>query len=286
MTNAVEYLLDIPHEEYRHMEGVSSHGLGLARVSLRKYRYDLDHIEDWEDKESYKVGRAIHTIVLENPTFEQKYVLLPHNAKKPSWNKQKGFTAEEELYLAYQDVAKEQNKELLTHPQAVLITELHETVAQDPDVQNLLYGADNEVVVRWDENGIWCKARPDSVNKNLKVLLDLKSTTSAAYEDFQKTIFNYGYLYQMAWYRRALRAAGITIDECIILAIEKEKPYDYAIYRLHLDDLFWADRANMKLLEKIRQAKTTNFYPGYPKGVQNIRVSDWARDILEGDQND
>ena len=54
------------------------------------------------------------------------------------------------------------------------------------------------------------------------LLLDLKTTISAAPENFTKTIFNMGYDKQAAFYRLVCREAGLSVDdEFHFIAVEK-----------------------------------------------------------------
>jgi hypothetical protein len=85
------------------------------------------------------------------------------------------------------------------------------SVSQHPMAKNLLYDASSliEHTGFFEIEGTPCKVRPDLYNsKDSGIVLDLKTTIDASPKGFAKSVRQYGYLFQAAWYMTALASYG------------------------------------------------------------------------------
>jgi exodeoxyribonuclease VIII len=102
-------------------------------------------------------------------------------------------------------------------------------------LQELLEGAEVEASYYWRDPGsnLLLKARPDLVNKKKRILLDFKTTTDASFNSFRRSIANFSYDIQSAFYLDGVNAAlGTDFNRFIFVAVEKQAPYEIALYEL------------------------------------------------------
>jgi hypothetical protein len=93
-----------------------------------------------------------------------------------------------------------------------------------------------EAMLVWsDPCGVLCKARFDKIiprDEGAWYWVDLKSTRSIVVEDFERSIFDYGYHTQNAFYRRGWKVAGLPEATSVIVAVENEPPHAVATFRI------------------------------------------------------
>jgi hypothetical protein len=88
-----------------------------------------------------------------------------------------------------------------------------------------------ERTVVWQEDGIWCRSRPDWLSTGRDVILDYKTTDDANPEAFIRQIARMGYDTQAAFYSRGLQAVGSSATFAF-LAQEIEPPYARSLVAL------------------------------------------------------
>jgi hypothetical protein len=266
---------DMPFDTYFLTPAVSSHGLATARKSLLRYKHEQEVTTSVPDTEAFHFGRAAHVGFLERKPFDKRYVVRPDFATKPTWNKKpENYTDHEKMWVAIDEMAKESGREVLSAEAGIKIRRMVDTLDQDLTIKRIYADSIFEVSLFWTDelSGLPCKARLDALNPHLLLVWDLKTALSAHPDDFKWAAKNNGYIHQLAWYRRAARACGVEVQHTMLVAIEKEEPYDYAFYMPEEDELAFADAQNDKVLSDIAQAKRTNIYVGYSKEVQPLRV--------------
>ncbi|HWB35670.1 MAG TPA: PD-(D/E)XK nuclease-like domain-containing protein, partial [Rugosimonospora sp.] len=91
--------------------------------------------------------------------------------------------------------------------------------------------AEQTLIWRDGESGVWCRARLDHIHHRQPgrrlVVVDYKTTVSAAPEDLDRTIYRYGYHVQAAHYLDAVQALGLAPDGVLYLLIFQEKTAPY-----------------------------------------------------------
>ena len=138
----------------------------------------------------------------------------------------------------------------------------------------------------WDDlYGIKGKCRPDWISKDGTTVVDLKTTQDASPKGFQKSISNFGYHIQCAWYLRGLRKLGIEATEFIFIAIEKTAPYCIGVYRADEDMINIGMSQVEKALEVLRVCQETKLYPDYTPTIQDISLPPWMTNKKVTPQN-
>jgi len=106
----------------------------------------------------------------------------------------------------------------------------------DSELGDILDTGTAEQTIVWEEtvNGkkIWCRARADLVSEDRRILVDYKSTDSAAPNTFIRQIGNMGYDVQSEFYTRGLHRVSSVEPRFILFVQEIESPYACSLVAL------------------------------------------------------
>lgn len=157
-----------------------------------------------------------------------------------------------------------------------------------PAIRNLIdLPGGFELSIRWEEDGVVCKARVDFVAPDHGVALDLKSARDASPDGFARAAANYRYNRQEAWYRRGLRAVGIDIRAFVFVAQEKAPPYAAAAYTIPDYAVAAGEAEAISRLVEYQASKDTGHWPAYG-GANTIELDwpAWADERIENHEED
>lgn len=102
------------------------------------------------------------------------------------------------------------------------------------ELAGILDSGDAERTIIWQEGETtWCRARPDLMSADRRVVLDYKSTFSAAPDDFSKQIGRMGYDLQSEWYSRGMFAVTGREDAAFVFLVQEiTRPYACSLISL------------------------------------------------------
>ena len=129
------------------------------------------------------------------------------------------------------------------------------------------------------ETGVWCRVKFDFLRihaTRLRVIVDYKSAASAEPGHFRRSIHNFGYFQQDAWYEDGAEALGIDVDGFLFVTQEKEPPYLVTVFQLDPEDLAAGRARNRLALETYRRCTETGYWPAYSDDVVQISRPAWA----------
>lgn len=161
---------------------------------------------------------------------------------------------------------------------------MRDAVHAHPKARALLIGKPGvaERSVYWidEATGELCRCRPDFWRDD-DIVVDLKTTEDASEEGFSKSIANWSYDTQDAFYRDGCAAAGRPLRAFVFLAVEKSarvvegKALGVAVY--YLDDAGRElGRAKYRQdLAKYAECKRANVWPCYSDDMQKISLPQW-----------
>ena len=281
----------IPNEAYHAGPGVSKTGLWTIKKSTpAHYKFPPER----KRKEHFEFGDAAHLAILEPDAFEKRVFRGPDDRRGNKWKDALEACELDKLIL-------------LTSTDYDNALAVRDAVHADQWINSIVTGGERMVEASgyWidPETGELCRCRPDLYRADLGIILDVKSTQSAHPTDFKKSVINYGYHSQEAFYTdgwnaclNAKRAADKKVkakdrDDVdseingtapggvqgfIFLAWEKESPHAKAVYELPpsiVDD----GRAIMrKSLNTYADCRAKNYWPAYADGVQELSFPKWA----------
>lgn len=258
----------IPNEAYHAGPGVSKSGLWTIQTkSPAHFKYG-----EREDSEAFSLGEAIHLAILEPEKFEEIAYRGPDDRRGNKWKDAVEFCGID-------------GKLLLTSGEYDDALAIRDTVHADAWVNSIITGGDRIVEASgyWidPETGVLCRCRPDLYRRDLSVVIDLKSTVSARPSDFAKSVVNYGYHAQEAFYTDGMRAMGQQVDAFVFIALEKKSPYAKAVYELP-PSIVEEGRALMRSsLNTYAECQRADMWPGYGDGVQELAFPRWAYTMID-----
>jgi hypothetical protein len=134
---------------------------------------------------------------------------------------------------------------------------------------------------------VWCRARFDWLRDRAPdgrrtLFCDYKTTKSAAPDEIEKAILNYGYHQQAAWYLDGVRALDLAEPEAEFLLIFQEKapPYLVTVAQIAYSSLRIGREQNRRAIELYAECTAANHWPGYTDGVANVALPIWAENRL------
>lgn len=257
-------------DDYTGIPAMNWSSLSNMAVSPRLYKWRLDHPRP--DSPTLALGRAVHCAILEPGLFEQRYVYPPP-----------GYNARTKLG---QEWKAAQSREILTTDQADTISCCVQAVMEHDHARDLLTGTENEVVIEWTDewSGIACKSRLDAISK-WPALVDLKTTRELA--RFERSIAQYRYHGQLAFYHDGARAAGVLPDEVptvAIVAVETIEPYDVGVYILDGPTLEAGRSLYRRLLDLYVECDRTDTWPGQCPSPRAVDLPRWADGVDDGEE--
>lgn len=257
--------------EYLALPYVNNSALQHARRSMAKVKAALDGLISIESPAT-KFGSLVHTLVLEPDDWKSRYVIDPGPGEL--FLDKKGNVAKSHRGTdAWSEWVKSQNgRVILTPEEKAKADDCAASVRRSPQAMALLAGkAQREVTIVWDDNGLMCKARIDIL---CDTIADLK-TTGNVYE-FEKSIGNFGYHRQAAFYRRGVRQVLGKELSVAFIAAESEAPYEVLAAPMWTDDIDEAERAIELDIAEVRRCQLSDTWPG-AVSPDFWRVPEWAK---------
>lgn len=261
----------IPYKEYAAWPALSRSVL----MEMKRSAAHLKHLAEngRKETEAMRVGSAIHTLVLEPDAFNDRYI--------PGIE---GDGRKKEVKEARQALKEAAGDRCILDPQEHrTVFEVAQAVRTHPRALEYVNAAQVEISLVWKDEatGVLCKARLDGVVHDQALILDLKTTDDASPESFARSILNYHYHNQAAFYRSGMAAFGFEVRHLLLIAAETEPPHGVALYRLADGVLDLAERENANLLRRYRTCVEKGAFPGYPEKVTDIGIPAYGLIKLE-----
>jgi len=181
-------------------------------------------------------------------------------------------------------------KLLLTSGDYDGVCAIRDVIHSDPWLNSIITGGKPMVEASAyfvdDVTGELCRVRPDLYREDLGVMLDVKSSQSAHPDAFARSVINYGYHAQEAFYSDGLTSHNKPLDGFVFLAFEKKPPYAFAIYELPPAIVEEGRIMMRKALDTYHTCRETNSWPSYGGGVQALEFKRWAYRHTEAPTDD
>jgi hypothetical protein len=259
----------IPNEAYHAGPGISKSGLWtIHETTPAHYKWPKPR----EPKPHFDVGDAIHKAILEPEKFEAEFVRGPDDRRGNKWKDQL-------------EICTATGKTLLTSSDFDSALAVRDAVHADAWINSIVTQGERMVEASgyWidPETGVLCRCRPDLYRRDLKIILDVKSTRDASPKDFAKSCVNYGYHSQEAFYTDGWRHCGEEVDAFVFLAFEKESPYAKAVYELPPSIVEEGRAIIRQSLDLYGDCVKRDEWPAYGDGVQELTFPRWAYTKIE-----
>ena len=269
--------------DYNNLPGLrwSTLKAGLQSPLHLKHAMEVER----DDKPCFRKGRRVHTATLEphrwgefygSPDLSRCRTAKGELTTSPNAGSVKDAIAKwradnpqmEEVTDAERDHAFRVAYAVQTHPEAAKV---------------LAQCVDRERVFQATLDGIEAKSQGDLYGGGL--LGDLKTIGKMLSERaLQRQILDYGYHGQFAWYRRVMRACGVTVDRCVLIFVEAAAPHDVAVVDVNDEWLALGEELVDQALAAYAQVVAGNVFGRFPHPVA-LEVPAWAlpdEDATEG----
>lgn len=264
---------DIPADIY-HADPVPGGSLSASGARLllppncpARYRYDQDHPVD--PKAAWDFGSAAHKMLLGVGADVVRVDAGDWRTKVARETRDQAH-AEGKVPLLAEDYEKAEAMaaSLRDHPVA---GGLFDPTRGRPE-QSLIWHD--------GEHQIWRRARldwlPDAGPTRI-ILPDYKTTKCAHPDQLQKTIVDYGYHQQAAWYLDGAMALNLSFDAAFLFVFqEKAAPYLVTVAEPNAMNLAIGRDLNRQAISTYRKCVESGRWPGYSDGIELIPPPYWV----------
>jgi len=264
---------DVPNSVYHNPKcpGISKSRLDKVAQSIGHYYLSLEEKED-SSNEDLLLGSAYHDSILLPEYFDSTYVAHEFDNKMTSANCNLKRTESTEKNPGKIPIDLEIMERVL---------KMREVTLNHPIASKLIGGATYEQSAWWvdQETGVLCKCRPDILRVDDTCIVDLKTTAYASYLKFRRSVVDYNYDKQAAFYLDGLSEVfKQKFKFFAFIAVEKVEPFGVAIYNTTEEMLNTGRSLYKRDLLTYKQA-IENGLRSYPQEIQPIHLPLWARDI-------
>ncbi len=266
-TNDVEVISDLPNHEYHRHESISKSGLDLIARAPAIYQHR--RANPLPPTPAMRMGTLVHLAILEPDKLYSECIVAPDinrrtNAGKAEWE-------------AFQIAAE--GREVVTVEEIDQLVAIRDAVRAHPAASTAL-GMIREVEtsIFWTDpdTGIRCRCRPDAILTN-GLILDVKTTKDARPDEFSRSIANYRYHVQAAFYSAGYEAAfGEPPKGFVFLAVETEAPHLCAIYVASREMKLRGTADYRRDLDALKLCRETGEWPGLPTVPTVLELPKWA----------
>lgn len=255
----VDVFIDIPASEYHADKEIVGHS---ALVQILRSPEHFKHYTTpgaFKETPTLRFGTALHCAVLEPERFAQDFIEIPKIDRRTKEGKAKAE--------AYELAAV--GKELIEVDDMQAVKAILQKISTHTKATALRLKSVTEKSYFWtdEDTGIMCRIRCDMVavdeNGKIVAIIDLKTTADASMEAFRRSIDDYGYDLQAAFYVDAVAVAIGREVPFYLLAVESSAPYGIALYRVGQETIEIGRRKYRMALQLLEWCRQNNSWPGY-----------------------
>ncbi len=257
----------LSNEAYHSSEGISKSGLDLVMRSPAHYRYQGKK----EPTRALVIGTAIHTSILEPKRFSKEYMLLREVTDRRKTE-----------YKQAVKVWGESN--VLSGTEADLVAGMQESVRSNPHLAEYMQSpgrCELSVFATDPVTGVLVKCRFDKLTDS-GLAVDLKKTQDL--RDFGKSVANYGYHIQAAFYSDVYKwATGEELRGFVFAAVEESMPHASAPLILAEEALEIGRMQYREALNTYAECLAADEWPGIAVEPQTIQLPSWYINQFESE---
>lgn len=255
--------------DYRKAEGLAQSDLAYMKKSPGHF-FNREKLR--KETDAMRFGTIFHMALLEPLKFRELYLAEPEviviDGKSAEVNRRVKAHREylENWKLDHAD------KVVLSAKQVDNLTGMLTEIGQNPILKDLITEGVPEIASFWEYRGRKCKGKADlflESSKHGRVVIDFKKTQDASHSAFSRSVFNYNYDLQAAWYQRGFKA-----DKVLFVPVEENYPHAFGIY----DADPWLERGGKladRLLDRLEECEASKVWPWYTSGIELIMPPAW-----------
>ena len=257
----------LSNEEYHAADGISKSGLDLILRSPAHYRFS----EKREATRAMEIGTALHCSILEPERFAADYMLLREVTDRRA--------------SAYKEACKVWSAErVLTGSEADKVAGMQESVLAHPVLGRFVKAqgrCELSVFAVDPETGVLVKCRFDKL-LDAKLAIDVKKTQDL--RDFGKSVANYGYHMQAAFYSDVWQwATGETLEGFMFAAVEESMPHASAMITLDDEAMDIGRMEYRKALNTYAECLERDEWNGIYQELAPVQLPSWYINQFENE---
>lgn len=277
-------VLDMSNADYHAHPAVSSSQ--LKTILRSPAHFYAKHVLDPQHKQTpaMALGTAVHSLFLEPHNFENDCAIEPDVNKRTNLGK-----AELQAFIEANT-----GKTIITPDQYEAAQVMVKSMKAHPMYNMILSGGIREASIFYKdaETGLDCRVRmdwhvPPGISEYFPggMILDIKKTTDARYDEFARGCHKYGYAISASMYIDGYKAyyGQQHTPHFLFLVVEDEAPHESIIYYASDEMLFAGSTKKRDALLKLQQAKANNDWHGYSRQIQKIDLPKWAMNQILGE---
>lgn len=247
------------------------HFSSLKQIAKSPAHYVQACNNEMEDKASFRIGRALHALVL----LGVEPVVYSGIRRGKEWD---AFCAE--------NVTDETPKDdILNETENATIQAMAKSIRENAVAMDVLEKCtEREKPLNWIRDGIPCGGRVDAYSSD--VLLEIKTTANASPRKFLYDAHKFSYHAQLAWYDIAL---GTEYKPCetkwrrhVIIAVESKAPFCSVVFELENLRKDQGHTLCEEWLDLLKECALTGEYPSYAKDQPVM----WDGEIIINDEDE
>jgi len=261
------------NEQY-HSDTSSISKSGLDKIESSPLDYWWHYLrperELHKPTEAMIFGTALHLAVLEPNEFQKTYVVMP------SINKRTNIGKSEFLSLT---ASCEANNQVLIHPEDYdNVRRMRDAIFKHPTAKLLFQNgiAEQTFMFKEPNTGACCKIRPDWLDNNSGLCVDLKSTEDATQNGFAKSAYNFKYYKQDPFYLDGLEASGNDRSGFVFVNIEKTEPFKIGVHYLDNRSRQFGRDEYLRNCDTYVECLETGIWKGYDEKISEVSLPEWA----------
>lgn len=261
---------DISSSEYHDGPGLSR--TRLARL-LSGTPLEFKRGVEVEETDAMRLGTATHMAILEPERFRE--LVRP----QPKWDRRtKAGKEAEALWLE-----AHQGKIGVPEEDYAVAQRAADMVRSKRGPATALREGRAEVSLYWEQGGVLVKSRPDFIDFERGIVVDVKTTKSSPDDaQYVRTMVDYYGAMQQAMILNGAAALGKKIEACYLLMVTLTEPLDMRLVQVSLDWLEYGEQQFLKALRIYKECSASNSWPGYADlGVQEVACPEWVRKRTE-----
>ena len=262
------------NDAYHAHPAISKSGLDLiARSPLHYWARYLDpNRVPTEPTAAMRLGTAVHTHVLELDQWQQRYITAPEGIDRR-------YKVGKEAWAAFE--AQSEGRTVISREDVDLVMAMGRSVFGHPAAAMLLgLPGKAETTHMWTDaaTGLQCKCRPDWLTDDGLLMVDVKTTEDASPRGFSRSIAEWRYHVQAAWYLDGIeQATGTRPEQFIFICVEKKAPFACAVYAADAEMIAAGAQTAARDLEVLATCKAADAWPGYSNQIEPISLPAWMR---------
>ena len=277
-------LWNVPEEVY-HADATCLTNSGITQMLRSPLHWHAAFVDpnrpEKKKSEALELGSAVHAALLEPDKFSTQYVKGLDLDKRCNANK--------DAHAAFQ--LENEGKVILDAKAYTQALSIHSAASQSPAAALFKGNGYAEVTgISQHHCGATVKSRMDYFNPETGIIVDIKTCEYASPAAFKKSVVNYGYHRQAAFYSWLVQSLGLPFQAFQIVAVEKSYPYAIGVYTMDFEALqvgWWEVEPMIRLWQSCRLSGNWHGYlpqdlalPSYATYEYNQTVTQHINDQI------